>query len=226
MSSTALEPGLCIALFALASGAALAKQGPRNLSCEQQDASAEPAALKLAPSGARRIDVHVLEVGSKKATRQFIDKPPHDEGGMGGVHWRYCGFDPKAKAHLIEMTDNGLFSGDLFFEESGVLLRAGHTVVFAQDQKDFLAIEQEDGVDGANWSVYDGSGKILWKGYAGAIQKVDGIDSVKSTFDRPRWNKRGELTARFACTASKVRGIVTLSQSPSGSWTWHGLDKC
>lgn len=225
MSSTVVERALCIALIALVSGAALAKQAPRSLSCEQQDESAEPAAMKLAPSGAYRVEKHVLEVVSKKVTRQFVDKPPHDEGGMGGLHWRYCGFDPKAKAHLIEMTDNGLFSGDLFFEESGVLLRAGQTVVFAQNQKDFLAIEQEDGVDGANWSVYDGNGKLRWNGYAGTIQKIEGIDGVISTFERPRWNREGRLTARFVCTASPVNGVVTLLPSSNG-WSWHGHKKC
>ena len=123
------------------------------------------------------------------------------------------------------MSDNGLFSGKLLFEASGVLLRAGHTVVFAQNHQDFLAIEQEDGMDGALWSVYDGKGKILWKGYAGTIGKVQGVTSVLATFERPQWNSEGRLTAHFACSASPLHGVVTLLPSSKG-WRWHGHRTC
>jgi hypothetical protein len=69
--------------------------------------------LREAPKGVRRVSKHVLEVISKKGRQRFVDKPPHDEGEMGGVHWRYCGYDVNAKAHLIEMIDESSCSGDL-----------------------------------------------------------------------------------------------------------------
>jgi hypothetical protein len=112
------------------------------------------------------------------------------------------------------------------FDETGQLVHDGHTVVFSLDEKKFLAIEQEDGVDGENWAVYGADGKAMWKGYAGTIAKVDGIDSVVSTFDHPQWNKQGKLTARFVCASSKARGVVTLARSPSGDWSWRGHGKC
>jgi hypothetical protein len=224
MSSTVLSRALVCASFALVSTAVLAKDSQPVLSCETQ--KVERASLKQAPRGARRVGTHVLEVISKKGPKRFVDKPPHDEDGMSGVHWRYCGYDAQAKAHLIEMMDDGLFSGDLLLDETGKLVRAGHTVVFAPNGIEFLAVEQEDGVDGENWAVYDTTGKTMWKGYAGTIAKVDGIDTVVSTFERPQWTKQGELTASFVCASSKTHGVVTLTRSPSGNWSWRGHGRC
>ena len=224
MSSTVLSRALVCASLALVATSVRAKDPQPALSCET--AKAERASLGFAPIGARRVDAHVLEVITEKGPQRFTDKPPHDEGAMAGLHWRYCGYDAQAKAHLIEMTDEGLLSGDLLLEETGKLLRAGHTVLFSPKENEFLAIEQEDGVDGENWAVYDIRGRAKWKGYAGTIAKVDGIDTVISTFDRPQWTKQGELTARVVCASSKTHGIVTLVRSPSGDWRWRGQGKC
>jgi hypothetical protein len=105
-------------------------------------------------------------------------------------------------------------------------VHAGHTVLFSPNEKKFLAIEQENGMDGENWTVYDADGKAIWKGYAGTITKINGTDSVVSTFDHPQWNKQGELTARFVCASSQVHGVVTLTQSPPGNSSWRGHAKC
>jgi hypothetical protein len=208
----------------LASNAVLAKESQSALSCET--AKVERAALKQAPKGARRVEKHVLEIVTKKGPKRFADKPPHDEGDMGGLHWRYCGYSAQARAHLIEMKDESSYSGNLLFDETGRVVHAGHTVLFSPDEKQFLAIEQEDGVDGENWTVYDADGKTKWKGYAGTVAKVDGIDSVVSTYDHPQWTKQGELTARFVCASSKTHGVVTLTRSPSGDLSWRGHGKC
>jgi hypothetical protein len=224
MSSTALSRALVCASLALSNTAVLAKGSQPALSCET--AKVERAALAQAPKGARRVATHVLEVITKMGPARFVDKPPHDEGEMGGLHWRYCGYNAQAKTHLIEKTDEGSYSGELLFNETGRLLHAGHTVLFSPDKKEFLAIEQEDGVDGENWAVYDAEGKVMWKGYAGTVAKVNGVVSVVATFDHPQWNKQGELAARFVCASSKVHGIVTLARSPSEVWSWRGQGKC
>jgi hypothetical protein len=195
------------------------------LSCETKET--ERAALKQAPKGVHRVSKHVLEVTLKKGTQRFIDSPPHDDRGeMGGVHWRYCGYNADAKAHLIEMTDQNSYSGALLLEKTGQRVRAGHIALFSPNMKEYLAIEQEAGVDGENWGVYDATGKAIWKGYAGTTAKVEGGDIVVSTFEHPRWTKQGELTARFVCASSKINGVVTLSQSSSGNWTWRSHGKC
>ncbi|GAB3442546.1 hypothetical protein NX773_11900 [Massilia solisilvae] len=224
MSSTVLRRALACASLALVSTAVLSKESKPALSCET--AKVERAVLRQAPKGARRVETHVLEVTTNKGRKRFVDKPPYDDGDMGGLHWRYCGYNAQAKAHLIEKTDESSYSGDLLFDETGRLVHAGHTVLFSPDEKEFLAIEQEDGVDGENWAVYKADGKVVWKGYAGTIAKVDGIDSVVSTFDHPQWNKQGELTARFVCASSKAHGLVTLARSQSGDLSWRGHGKC
>jgi hypothetical protein len=170
------------------------------------------------------VSEHVLEITSQKGPRRFVDKPPYDE--LGGTLWRYCGYDALAKVHLIEVSDETAYSGDLLWDETGRLQRAGHTVLFSPNRQAFLAIEQEDGVDGENWTVYANSGKSIWKGYAGMVAKVRGIESVISTFEHPQWTHQGELTANFVCTSSKTNGVVTLVRSSSGKWSWRGHGRC
>jgi hypothetical protein len=222
MSSTALSRALIGVLFSFVGITALAAGSQLVLSCEKQ--KVESIALKQAPKGARRVSKHVLEVMSQKGPRRFVDKPPYDE--LGGVVWRYCGYDAPAKVHLIEVSDESVYTGDLLWGETGKLQRAGHTVLFSPNRQVFLAIEQEDGTDGEDWTVYDINGKPIWKGYAGTVTKVDGIDHVVSTFVDPHWTPQGELTARFVCTSLKTNGVVTLAPSPSGHWSWRGHGKC
>jgi hypothetical protein len=211
-------------LIAFATTAVLAKDSQSVLSCET--AKAEQSTLAQAPEGARRIEAHVLQVMTKKGPQRFVDKPPHDEGEMAGVHWRYCGFDTQSKAHLIERSDESSYSGTLLLDEHRKLMHAGHTVVFSPTGNAFLAIEQEAGEDGAEWTIYDMTGKTLWRGYAGTLVKAAGVDTVAATFEHPQWTKQGKLTARFVCASSKVRGVVTLVRSPSGTLSWSGHGKC
>jgi hypothetical protein len=222
MSSTVLKRALVFASFAFVSSAVLGKEAQSTLSCEKQ--KLERSALKQAPMGVRRVSKHVLEIFSNRGAQRFIDNPPPE--GMAGVHWRYCGYDARSKAHLIAMSDGGAFSGELLLESTDTLVHAGHTVVFSRDRKAFLAIQREAGADGEHWAVRDAAGKTIWEGYAGALAKGDGVETVVATFERPRWNKRGVLTARFVCASSKVRGTVILARRPTGDWRWHGRGRC
>ena len=172
---------------------------------------------------------HVLALTTSKGSRRFADQPPYDtpgEEGEVGVKRRYCGYDDVAKAHLVELIDDSTRTGELLFADSGRLVRAGHTVVFAPDHRAFLAIEQEAGADGEHWRLVGLDGHALWEGYAGTLAKVDGIETRFSTFDRPRWSARGELTARYACLSGGAHGVVTLARSPAGTWVWRGHGKC
>jgi hypothetical protein len=180
-------------------------------------------AQKQAPNGVVRVSRYVLQVRTINGPRRFVDKPPH--GPLSGLHWRYCGYDANAKAHLIGMSKDSLFSGKLLFEVNGKLIGAGHTVLFSPDRQEFLAIEQEDGMDGELWSIYDTGGKAKWSGFAGTLKRVDGVDSVESTFDHPHWNRQSQLSARFACTASTLSGTVTLTRN-AGNWNWSGKATC
>ena len=53
------------------------------------------------------------------------------------------------------MSKDSLFSGKLLFDSTGQLLDAGRSVYMSPDGKRFLAVEQEDGMDGELWAVYD-----------------------------------------------------------------------
>jgi hypothetical protein len=211
----------CLGLACIA-GAAQAGAQAFELSCQTK--ISERQLLRQAPSGARRSAEHVLELSFQHGSRQFVDKPPYDE--LGGLRWRYCAFDRRTNTHLIEKADEGLFSGILLFQDTGKALAAGHTVIFSQDRQAFLAIEQQDGRDGESWTVYNIAGGVLWRGYAGVIAKIDGVDMVTATFDRPRWNAKGELTARAECTESGAKGSVTLHPSEAGVTAWRGSFNC
>jgi hypothetical protein len=191
------------------------------LSCEH--AMNEKATLKQSPGGGHRIGKHILQVTVKTGPLQFEDRPPHD--ALSGLHWRYCGYDVHAKVHLIEKQRDSLFSGELVFEDTGKVVSAGHTVLFAPDQHTYLAIEQIGGVDGESWSVRDTAGKLEWSGYAGTVKPMNGVDTVESSFERPVWNAQNELTARYVCADSKADGRVVLRRASRG-WSWLGQAKC
>lgn len=130
------------------------------------------------------------------------------------------------KAHLIGRTDAGIHSGELLMIESGKRIPAGHTVLVSPRGKMYLAIEQNAGEDGENWSIHDRAGKTLWKGYAGTITTVDGVETVTATFDRPAWVANDRLTARSICAGSKIEGTVSLTVSLRGTSAWQGQVKC
>lgn len=224
MLSMTIRHTLACVLMAVADTTAASESGAV-LSCETRQR--ESVMMKQAPYGAHRVSKHVLEVTSSKGTRRFTDKPPHgNTGEMDGLHWRYCGYEVHAKAHLISMVDESAYSGEVLMEDTGLLVHAGHTVFFAPNKGAFLAIRQEAGVDGENWTIHDRSGKTRWSGYAGTTRKENDGDMVISTFEHPQWSGQGELTARFVCASSNTRGVVTLKQTNPGDWHWHGHVKC
>lgn len=223
MSSTAHKAIFCLALSLAIGSDVHAGQVQQILSCGH--GQAETTALKQAPVKPRRIGEHVLEVRWNKGVQRFVDEPPHDEGGMAGVHWRYCGYSQGAKAHLIEKTDAGLFTGTVLLHDTGRLLPGGHTVIFSPDRKKFLTVEQESGMDGETWAVYTTSGTQLWKGYAGTISKANNVEIVAGTFDSPSWDAGGVLTANRICAATQIRSQTKLLRE-RGVWTWSGDSRC
>jgi hypothetical protein len=235
LSKQALAGAACALLATLASSASTA-ESDKPLSCDTR--KPEAALLRQSNGAARRTGKHVLALTTSKGQRRFADQPPYDTpgekgavGSMGevgevGVKRRYCGYDSGAKAYLVELIDGSTRTGELLFADSGRLVRAGYSVLFAPDRRRFLATEQDAGADGEHWRLVDADGKALWEGYAGTLTRVDGIESMVSTFDRPRWNAQGELTARYACLSGGAHGVVTLARSPAGTWAWRGHGKC
>ncbi len=196
--------------------------GAQRLTCAP-DAN-EKIAMKQAPGGASRIDAHTLEVTYKKGVRRFADKPPHDE--LGGLHWLYCGYDARAQSHLIQRQFEGLFSGQLLREDTGQAVAAGHTVIFSADRQKYLAIEQENGQNGEQWSVYGDGGKRVWRGYAGTLKQVKGATNIVSQFEQPRWDTDGNLTAQNVCNYPyEGKNPIALIQSEK-VWRWRDSANC
>ncbi len=119
-----------------------------------------------------RIDEHVLQIKFAGGERRFADEPPHEP--LDGLHWRFCGYSNLTRAYLIGKNHFGRFTGVLLLEDNGIILNAGHTVLFSPSGIAFLAIEQEDGMGGELWSVYGISGEKLWSGFAGILKRDPG----------------------------------------------------
>ncbi|MFZ6678973.1 hypothetical protein [Undibacterium sp. Tian12W] len=157
---------------------------------------------------------HVLEVKYANGKRRFVDQPPHEE--LGGKHWFYCGYDANLKVHLIGKTEDALSSGVILRHSDGRIFPAGHTVLFSSDQKKFLAIRQQNGLDGEDWAIYQLYGKKLWAGYAGvlSVSAKDDYARVVAEFLNPAWRSNNVLEADLSCEDQIKRKIsIRLDQA-------------
>ena len=179
----------------------------------------EQQLLRQAPGGAARISQHILEVKHSRGAKRFTDKPPHE--ALSGEHWEYCGYSENVKLHLIHHQTEGSFSGSVLFEETGKVLSAGHTVIVSPDKRKFLAIVQENGKDGEDWTLFEMSGKRLWGGYAGVVAKISGnhYDSVYAQFENPQFSADQNLSANVVCSNQSNKGTVTLTKI-GVKWKW------
>jgi len=186
-----------------------------------------------APGKVRRLpSEHTLVVNYKGGVKRFVDAPPYDEE-LSGLHWRYCTFVQALNAYLIGMSKDGLFSGKLLLDENGRLLDAGHTVYPSPDGTKFLAVEQEDGMDGELWTVSDMTGRKLWSGYAGTKipQQPRGkpdmkpYEAIESNYELPRWTGQGQLQANQVCAAGTLKRVITLKLK-DGAWSWKPSIHC
>ena len=197
------------------------------LSCSEalQSEDVEAKLLKQAPSTSTRISKHILEVRFATGAKRFADKPPYEE--LSGTRWTYCGYDVENKFHLIGKSDEALFTGIVILEQTGKILKAGHTVLISPDKRKYLAIEQEDGMDGENWTLFDINGKKIWAGYAGIVKRYPGnnYDSVYAQFENPDWDQDSNIRAEATCGGAKVKGAVVLKLKGK-LWAWEPTPKC
>lgn len=191
-----------------------------------QDVS-EGQLLKQAPHGATRINLHTLDVKYSGGSKRFIDEPPHEN--LDGTHWEYCGYNNETRIHLIHKQIFGRFTGTLLFEDTGHALLAGHTVLIDPKMKYILGVEQENGMDGELWSLFDTSGKKLWSGYAGITKrdeiKGNAYDAVYAQFENLRVNDAANFIADFVCSDGSKKGIVTL-KNIKNCWQWLPEYQC
>lgn len=188
------------------------------LDCANDDYD-EGVLLQHAAGMAARTHKHILTVKYAGGTKSFVNKSPHPN--FGGIDWSYCGYNKDTKVFLIGKEKDDLFSGVLLFQETGVVINAGQTVVISPDKRYILAIEQTDGIDGKEWSLLDFSGKKLWHGYAGMTKKMALMgkmaDYVYATYENPRWENA--FVADFVCSDGSRQGNITLTQVKN-TWKW------
>lgn len=179
------------------------------------------------PAKVRKLDEHTLEVKHAKGRKQFVDKPPHE--ALAGTHWFYCGYHAALKVHLIGHNVDSLFSGIILRHSDGKTFKAGHTILMSPKGKKFLAIEQQSGLDGEDWTVYKLYGKKLWQGYAGILNtpvKNEPV-MVMAQFVDPVWRNENLLEADLGC-ADTIKGKATLNIGNIGKTAprWSSKPAC
>lgn len=192
-----------------------------DLSCEKKT---EKNQLKQAPHGAKRIGEHILEVGYSSGLRKFIDKPPYGQF-VEGLSWEYCGYNENVKAHLILRREEQSYTGSLLLDESGKVINAGFAVIFSPNKQNFLAIQQEAGSDGQNWTLYEISGNKLWEGFSTIYipKKTGEADAIE--IENPTLSDDLQISAEMICWESRERGGITLKKIGS-QWKWLPKLKC
>jgi len=192
------------------------------LTCDAavEETTIEATLMKQAPDGAKRVSEHVLELRIAGAVKRFADQPPHED--LEGTRWTYCGYDAANRMHLIGKRIDDEFTGVLLSENTGRQRKAGHTVFFAPDGKRFLALEQRNGKDGEDWTLYAITGRKRWSGYAGVIRNGK---TVEAQFVEPYWNKDGTLGAHVSCSSDISNGTVALQATPAGM-LWLPVPSC
>ena len=210
------------AAILIAGTAACARVPSLPLSCSV----AESVALKTAPLRAARVSPNELQVQWRAGTRVFRDSGVV-AGDMGGIDYRYCGYDPGSGFHLIFKHDDTLFGGVLLDHVTGRELPAGQLVIFAPDTTRYFATVQPDGLDGEEWHVYSTRGSPLWEGVSNIRAKDSSLtfDYAVAELTNPRWSSAGELQATLMCTGRPHSETVTLRRQ-AGDFAWLPAVPC
>lgn len=175
----------------------------------------EPAALRQAPHGAKRIGKHTLQINWAHGVRQLVDKGCGGEG-IGGQCWVYCSYDATLHLHHISHEDEDLFTGALLDDETGQLLPGGTSVSFSPDRKMYFSVSQWNGKELSDWKVYARSGTLLWAGDSGLVGTND---EILAEFEGAKWSSSGELLTNYMDPRNK-KIVLKLTRKADGKWEW------
>ncbi len=175
----------------------------------------EPAALRQAPHGAKRIGKHTLQINWAHGVRQLIDKGCDGEG-IGGQCWEYCGYDATLHLHHIGHEDDDLFTGALLDDKTGQLLPGGTSVSFSPNREMYLSVSQENGKELSDWKVFARNGTLLWAGDSGLVGKSD---DILAEFEGARWSSPGELLTDYMDSRNN-KIVLKLTRKADGKWEW------
>jgi hypothetical protein len=208
---------LLLLTFPVASLASTLTLNCDNAEMGSTNEKAAEARLLLKASGkASRLSEHMLQVTAAGRVLSFRDVP-NDEALMD-VRYTFCGSQDGYS--LVGWADGDVFTGKLIEEKSGRVLPDGLQVIFSPDRRAYLAVEQEDGIDGTDWTVhFADSGKVSWKGNSFIPSKTTSID-----LDNPRWTDKGELIANARCWDNP--DATARLVNTRGTWSWHVPKDC
>ncbi|WP_152601734.1 hypothetical protein [Burkholderia paludis] len=163
---------------------------------------------------AERIAPHVLRVNVAGKALLFKDIPA---AGLDNIAYTFCG--SLGGYSLIGWDDGDEFTGKLIDERTGRILPAGQEVIFSPDGRAYLAIGQEDGLDGEDWAVrYANDGRVSWQGHSFIVSGNVGAAPLHE-LSNPRWGESGKLEAEASCRDSP-NAVVGLIKT-QGRWSWH-----
>jgi hypothetical protein len=192
------------------------------ISCDQDDPQS-PQVLAQAPSGAKRIKPHTLQVNWQAGKHLFKDKPPFDEP-LSGRAWHYCTYNAQTQQHLIRVEDEGMSSGNLLNERTGKIIEAGQNVRVSPDLSLYFSSQQPSGFDGEEWKIFNAEGKVLWQG----LSIVEDKHSITAEYNKPHWNNANKLQALHLCTINNplLKTTLVTLEKIKNSYQWLPPIKC
>ncbi len=204
-----------------------AKAGGDEIICSENENN-NFKSLKRGVNGAKRISKHTLQIKWQGGYRLFKDTLLEDPDN--GVRYYYCGYNKKAKVHLIEAKDDIMDSVILMSAVTGKTINAGHSVILSPDYSKFLASRQSSGKDAVTWIVKTIKDETLWEGINAITVVSDSITYMNAYLEDPKWSPKGELQATHTCAAfvgtkQEKKTLVTLKEQ-DGEYQWLPNIEC
>lgn len=186
-------------------------------------AGLEAKRIKAMAAGVvKRQSKHVLQVEAAGKTLAFTDKPPYDEP-LDGERYAFC--ERKEGFILLAHVNGDELTGKLVNEATGKVGPGGDAVLFSADRRAYLATSQDNGRDGATWTVYALDGRQSWTGGDYLLHPTK-PDYKAAELSEERWEANGELSAQARCIEGKMAPWRVKLVKSGGTWNWHPHRKC
>ena len=194
------------------------------LSCgEGGNAGPEAKRIKATAAGVvKRQSKHVLRVDAAGKSLTFADKPPFDEP-LAGERYEFC--ERKEGFILLAHANGDEFTGKLVNEATGKVTPGGDSVLFSADRRAYFATSQDNGRDGATWSIYALDGRRCWTGGDYLPHPVK-PEYKAAELSAQRWEANGEFSAQAQCIESKLAPWRVRLVKSGGAWDWQPKRKC
>lgn len=109
-------------------------------------------------------------------------------------------------------------------EANGKVNGGGVKVLFTNDRRFYLAIDQPDGMDRSEWKIYTADSGLRWSGDSVIEDSITG--HVDANLSVPIWSPVGELTATATCTTAKKQNTQVKLVKAGENWEWAPHPQC